>query len=165
MIFIEHHRVRRRRRRKGRGTPAGARVTARSRRGGGRSWHDAFGVSRLVDRHQRNVAPLVQRRVQYFNHEFGSSSTRDGQVKRNAGGLRSARRSATRRLAVGFSRGRREVSRCAGARSGRVDALRAASAGESMVYQSLVKSLRSPSRRTRLVCQRCDYVSRHLDRD
>ena len=88
--FQNNHRVRRRRRRKGRGTPAGARVTARSRRGGGRSWHDAFGVSRLVDRHQRNVAPLVQRRVQYFNHEFGSSSTRDGQVKRNAGGLRSA---------------------------------------------------------------------------
>ena len=36
LIFIEHHRVRRRRRRKGRGTPAGAKVTARSRRGGGR---------------------------------------------------------------------------------------------------------------------------------
>ena len=34
LIFIEHHRVRRRRRRKGRGTPAGAKVTARSRRGG-----------------------------------------------------------------------------------------------------------------------------------
>ena len=36
LIFIVHHRVRRRRRRKGRGTPAGAKVTARSRRGGGR---------------------------------------------------------------------------------------------------------------------------------
>ena len=30
--------------------------------------------------------------------------------------------------------------------------------------ESLVTSLRSPSRRTRLVCQRCDYVSLHLDR-
>ena len=36
LIFMVHHRVRRRRRRKGRGTPAGAKVTARSRRGGGR---------------------------------------------------------------------------------------------------------------------------------
>ena len=34
LIFIVHHRVRGRRRRKGRGTPAGAKVTARSRRGG-----------------------------------------------------------------------------------------------------------------------------------
>ena len=29
--------------------------------------------------------------LQYFNHEFGSSPTRDGRGKRNAGGLRSAR--------------------------------------------------------------------------
>ena len=36
LIFIVHHRVRGRRRRKGRGTPAGARVTATSRRGDGR---------------------------------------------------------------------------------------------------------------------------------
>ena len=34
--FHVNHRVQRRRRRKGRGTPAGAKVTARSRRGGGR---------------------------------------------------------------------------------------------------------------------------------
>ena len=86
--FHNNHRVRRRRRRKGRGTPAGAKVTARSRRGGGRCGTMRWGSHGYkIGINESTACPA---RLQYFNHEFGSSPTRDGRAKRNAGGLRSA---------------------------------------------------------------------------
>jgi len=86
--FHNNHRVRRRRRRKGRGAPAGAKVMARSRRGGryGTMRWGSHGYKIGINERNR----LSSGALQYFNHEFGSSPTRDGRGKRNAGGLRSA---------------------------------------------------------------------------
>ena len=67
--FHNNHRVRRRRRRKGRGTPAGAR---KSPLGHGAAADDAArcvgGLTAI--RSASTKAPLVQRALQYFNHEF-----------------------------------------------------------------------------------------------
>ena len=112
LIFMVHHRVRRRRRRKGRGTTcrreSHGEVTARRTNRGTMRW-GSHGYKIGI-----NESTACPARFSISIMNFDSSPTRDGRGKRNAGGLRSA---------------------CAGARSGRVDALRAASAGESMVYR------------------------------
>ncbi len=101
MIFIINHRVRRRRRRKGRGTPAGAKVTARSRRGGGRCGTMRWGSHGYKIGINESTACPARFSISIMN--FGSSPTRDGRVERNAGGLRSAW-SARRRVAPLASR-------------------------------------------------------------
>ena len=91
--FHNNHRVRRRRRRKGRGTPAGAKVTARSRRGGGRCGTMRWGSHGYkIGINESTACPAARFSISIMNLEAHRPATDEANETLAACGAREGRR-------------------------------------------------------------------------